>query len=99
MDGNVPLNATLSALAQALNGLGGKFGESIVNGNQILAQLNPRMPQIRHDVQRLANLAEIYYRASPDLWNFLQNAVTTARTLTRPVPGSRARRASRCGRA
>ena len=79
----IELNATLSALAQALNGLGGKFGESIVNGNQILAQLNPRMPQLRHDVQRLANLAEIYYRASPDLWNFLQNAVTTARTLTR----------------
>jgi phospholipid/cholesterol/gamma-HCH transport system substrate-binding protein len=78
----VELNATLSALAQALNGLGGKFGESIVNGNHILAQLNPRMPQLRYDVQRLADLAEIYSRASPDLWNFLQNAVTTARTLT-----------------
>jgi phospholipid/cholesterol/gamma-HCH transport system substrate-binding protein len=73
----------LSALAQALNGLGGKFGESIVNGNQILAQLNPRMPQIRYDVQRLADLEKIYVRASPDLWNFLQNAMTTARTLTR----------------
>ena len=79
----VELNATLSAVAQALNGLGGKFGESIVNGNQILAQLNPRMPQLRYDVQRLADLGEIYSRASPDLWNFLQNAVTTARTLTR----------------
>ena len=79
----VELNATLSALAQALNGLGGKFGESIVNGNHILAQLNPRMPQLRYDVQRLADLGEIYSRASPDLWNFLQNAVTTARTLTR----------------
>jgi phospholipid/cholesterol/gamma-HCH transport system substrate-binding protein len=79
----IELNATLSALAQALNGLGGKFGESIVNGNQILAQLNPRMPHFRYDVQRLADLAEIYSRASPDLWNFLQNAVTTARTLTR----------------
>jgi phospholipid/cholesterol/gamma-HCH transport system substrate-binding protein len=79
----IELNATLSALAQALNGLGGKFGESIVNGNQILAQLNPRMPQLRYDVQRLADLGEIYSRASPDLWNFLQNAVTTARTLTR----------------
>jgi phospholipid/cholesterol/gamma-HCH transport system substrate-binding protein len=79
----IELNATLSALAQALNGLGGKFGESIVNGNQILAQLNPRMPQLRHDVQRLADLGEIYARASPDLWAFLQNAVTTARSLTR----------------
>ncbi len=79
----IELNATLSALAQALDGLGGKFGESIVNGNQILAQLNMRMPQLRHDVQRLADLGEIYASASPDLWDFLHNALTTARTLTR----------------
>lgn len=78
----IELNTTLSALAQALDGLGGKLGESIVNGNHILAQLNPRMPQLRYDVQRLADLGEIYTRASPDLWGFLQNAVTTARTLT-----------------
>jgi phospholipid/cholesterol/gamma-HCH transport system substrate-binding protein len=78
----IELNATLSALAQALNGLGGKFGESIVNGNHILAQLNPRMPQLRYDVRRLADLAEVYSSASPDLWGFLQNAVITARTLT-----------------
>jgi phospholipid/cholesterol/gamma-HCH transport system substrate-binding protein len=79
----IELNATLSALAQALNGLGGKFGESIVNGNQILAHLNPRVQQLGYDVRRLADLGEIYTHASPDLWNFLQNAVTTARTLTR----------------
>jgi phospholipid/cholesterol/gamma-HCH transport system substrate-binding protein len=79
----IELNATLSALAQALDGLGGKFGESIVNGNEILAQLNPRMPQIRYDVRRLADLADAYSRASPDLWDFLRNAVSTARTLTR----------------
>jgi phospholipid/cholesterol/gamma-HCH transport system substrate-binding protein len=79
----IELNATLSALAQALDGLGGNFGQSIVNGNQILAQLNPRMPQLGHDVRRLADLGEVYAHASPDLWAFLQNAVTTARTLTR----------------
>jgi phospholipid/cholesterol/gamma-HCH transport system substrate-binding protein len=79
----IELNATLSALAQALDGLGSKFGESIVNGNAILAQLNPRLPQIRYDVRRLADLADVYTKASPDLWDFLRNAVTTARTLTR----------------
>jgi phospholipid/cholesterol/gamma-HCH transport system substrate-binding protein len=79
----IELNATLSALAQALDGLGGKFGESIVNGNEILAHLNPRMPQIRYDVRRLADLADVYTKASPDLWDFLRNAVTVARTLTR----------------
>ena len=79
----IELNATLSALAQALDGLGSKFGQSIVNGNEILAQLNPRMPQIRYDVRRLADLADVYSGASPDLWDFLRNAVTIARTLTR----------------
>jgi len=79
----IELNATLSAVAQALDGLGSDFGESIVNANQILAQLNPRMPQLNYDVRRLADLGEIYARSSPDLWGFLQNAVTTARTLTK----------------
>jgi phospholipid/cholesterol/gamma-HCH transport system substrate-binding protein len=79
----IELNATLSAVAQALDGLGSNFGESIVNANQILAQLNPRMPQLNYDVRRLADLGEIYARSSPDLWGFLQNAVTTARTLTK----------------
>jgi phospholipid/cholesterol/gamma-HCH transport system substrate-binding protein len=79
----IELNATLSALAQALDGLGSNFGDSIVNGNQILAHLNPRMSELGHDARGLADLGETYVRASPDLWAFLQNAVTTARTLTR----------------
>jgi phospholipid/cholesterol/gamma-HCH transport system substrate-binding protein len=79
----IELNATLSAVAQALDGLGSRFGESIDNGNHILSQLNPRIPQVNYDVRRLADLTEIYVHAAPDLWGFLQNAVTTARTLTR----------------
>jgi phospholipid/cholesterol/gamma-HCH transport system substrate-binding protein len=79
----IELNATLSAAAQALDGLGGNFGESIANGNQILAQLNPKMPQFTYDARRLADLADIYARSSPDLWSFLQNATVTARTLTK----------------
>ena len=38
------------------------------------------MPQIRYDLQRLADLSDVYTKASPDLWNSLDNAVTTART-------------------
>jgi len=79
----IELNATLSAMAHALDGLGGNFGDAIADGNQILAHLNPRMPELNHDVRRLADLTEVYARSSPDLWGFLQNAVTTARTLKR----------------
>ncbi|MCI4673943.1 MCE family protein [Candidatus Mycolicibacterium alkanivorans] len=79
----VKLNLTLSATAEALNGLGTKFGQSIGNANVVLDDINPQMPQIRSNIKQLANLADIYAEASPDFWNFLDKAVTTARTLNR----------------
>jgi phospholipid/cholesterol/gamma-HCH transport system substrate-binding protein len=77
----VKLNLTLSAAAQSLTGLGDKFGQSIVNANAVLDDVNPQMPQIRHDIQQLAGLGDTYAKASPDLFDFLNNAVTTSRTL------------------
>jgi phospholipid/cholesterol/gamma-HCH transport system substrate-binding protein len=76
----IKLNQTLTATAEALTGLGDRFGQSLLNGNDILDDLNPRMPQIRYDNQRLADLADVYADASPDLWDGLDNAVRTART-------------------
>jgi phospholipid/cholesterol/gamma-HCH transport system substrate-binding protein len=77
----IKLNETLTATAEALDGLGDRFGQSLVQGNDILADLNPQMPGIRYDNQRLADLAEVYADAAPALFDGLQNAVTTARTL------------------
>ena len=77
----VKLNLTLSAAAEALNGLGTKFGQSIVSGNAVLDDINPQMPQIRSNIKQLANLADVYTKASPDFWSFLDNASTTARSL------------------
>ncbi|MGV0518004.1 MCE family protein [Mycobacterium kansasii] len=76
----VKLNLTLSAAAQALTGLGDRFGQSIVNANAILDDVNPRMPQARRDIQQLASLGDVYANASPDLFDFLDNSVPTART-------------------
>lgn len=77
----IKLNQTLTATAQALDGLGDRFGEAVIDGNEILAEVNPLMPQLRRDNQLLADLADVYADASPDLFDGLQNAVTTARTL------------------
>jgi phospholipid/cholesterol/gamma-HCH transport system substrate-binding protein len=77
----VKVNLTLSAAAQALSGLGDKFGQSLINGSAALDEVNPRMPIIRHDLQALATLGDTYADASPDLFDFLNNAVTTAHTL------------------
>ena len=77
----IKLNQTLSATAEALDGLGDRFGQSIMHGNEILADINPQMPEIRRLNQGLANLGDVYANAAPDLFDGLENAVTTARTL------------------
>ncbi len=77
----VKLNLTLSAAAQALTGLGDKFGQSVVNANALLDDVNPQMPQARRDIQLLAGLGDTYADAAPDLIDFLNSAVVTARTI------------------
>jgi phospholipid/cholesterol/gamma-HCH transport system substrate-binding protein len=77
----IKVNQTLTALAQALSGVGGKFGESLEHANVILDDLNPQMPRLREDTARLSDLADVYADASPDLWDGLNSAVTTAHTL------------------
>ncbi|WP_328363551.1 MCE family protein [Mycobacterium sp. NBC_00419] len=77
----VKLNLTLSAAAEALDGLGTKFGQSVLNGNAVLDDINPQMPQLRSNIQQLTKLADVYKQASPDFWAFLDHAVTTARSL------------------
>jgi phospholipid/cholesterol/gamma-HCH transport system substrate-binding protein len=76
----IKVNQTLTATAEALTGLGDRFGQSLENGNRILDDLNPQMPQIANDNRRLADLADVYADASPDLWNGLENAVRSAQT-------------------
>jgi phospholipid/cholesterol/gamma-HCH transport system substrate-binding protein len=77
----VKLNETLAATAQALDGLGDRFGQSITHSNDILADVNPQLPQLRSDTQNFADLADVYADASPDLWRALKDAVITTRTL------------------
>jgi phospholipid/cholesterol/gamma-HCH transport system substrate-binding protein len=74
------LNQTLAAAAEALDGLGERFGQSIIHGNEILTDLNPQLPQIRRDTKLLADLGGVYADAAPDLFDGLENAVTTAQT-------------------
>ncbi|CAN5812441.1 MCE family protein [soil metagenome] len=77
----VKLNLTLSGAAEAVSGLGSKFGTALVSTNTVLEDLNPRMDQLHHDVHQLASVADVLADASPDLWNALSKLTTTARTL------------------
>ena len=77
----IKLNLTLSGAADALSGLGDKFGTSLVDGNRILDNINPRMDRVHHDVAQLARVADVVADASPDLWHSLAAVATTAQTL------------------
>nr|WP_237166508.1 MCE family protein [Mycolicibacterium hippocampi] len=77
----VKLNLTLSGVAEALSGLGQKFGESLVDANQVLDNLNPQMDQVQHNFKQFAALTDAVGDVSPELWNALKNLSTTARTL------------------
>ncbi|HEX7321689.1 MAG TPA: MCE family protein [Mycobacterium sp.] len=77
----VKVNLTLSAAAEALTGLGDKFGQSLVNANAILDEVNPLQPQARHDIQQLAVLADNYAKAAPDLLESLNSFAVVAKTL------------------
>jgi phospholipid/cholesterol/gamma-HCH transport system substrate-binding protein len=75
------LNLTLSGTADALSGLGDKFGDALVQGNKVLDNLNPQMDQLRADIRQLATVTDALGDASPDLWSFVDHVTTTARTL------------------
>lgn len=77
----VRVNLTLSGAAQSLTGLGERFGVSLINGDAILADVNPQLPQARTDIQKVAALGETYANAAPDLWDTLDHAVTAAHTV------------------
>lgn len=77
----VKLNLTLSATAEALTGVGGKLGKTLVTANTALDNLNPRLPRLQYGLQQLSGLAEVYTGAGPDFWDALDNALTTVRTL------------------
>ncbi len=77
----VKLNLTLSATAEALTGLGGKFGQALVNTNAALDNINPRLGRLQVLNQKLSGVADVYTAAGPDFWDAIDNALTTARTL------------------
>jgi phospholipid/cholesterol/gamma-HCH transport system substrate-binding protein len=83
----IKLNQTLAAAAEALDGSGQRFGRSLDDGNAILADLNERVPQIRYDIERFADLGEEYAAVSPDLFAGLDDTARTAQTLNEQQAG------------
>lgn len=75
------LNATLSAFATALEGRGDRIGDNLTRVEGYLHRLNPHLPSLTEDFARLADVAQVYGDAAPDLMEILRNTVTTSRTV------------------
>jgi phospholipid/cholesterol/gamma-HCH transport system substrate-binding protein len=76
------LNATLYAVAHALQGNGDQLGDTLETLDDYLAEMNPELPTLKKDLQLLSEVSRTYELAAPDLIKVLKNATVTARTIT-----------------
>lgn len=75
------LNATLTAMAEALRGRGEKLGQTLVAFDNYLKKFNPHIPQLVTDLENLGKLSDELNKAAPDLFATLNNFQTGARTV------------------
>ncbi|MBE1531577.1 MCE family protein [Actinomadura algeriensis] len=76
------LNATLNALATALQGRGDQLGENLEQADALLKKINPELGTLVQDLHGLADVADVYNAAAPDLLQTLRNLNVTSRTIT-----------------
>jgi phospholipid/cholesterol/gamma-HCH transport system substrate-binding protein len=75
------LNATLNALSTALGGRGEQLGHTMDELDAYLGQIDDHLPTMRRDLVKLAQVADTYDLAAPDLLAVLGNVTTTSRTI------------------
>ncbi|WP_258177691.1 MCE family protein, partial [Streptomyces solincola] len=75
------LSATLTAMAQALDGRGEQLGATLVRLDAHLKKLNPHLPALNRDISRLVEVSRIYADAAPGILDALTDAATTTGTL------------------
>ena len=75
------LSSTLTAVATALDGRGKQLGQTLAGLSDYLGKLNPSLPDIKADITGLANVANTYDKAAPDLLQALSDLTTTSRTI------------------
>lgn len=75
------LNATLNALATALGGRGEQLGDTLDRLDSYLGAIDDDLPTLRKDLILLAEVADTYNVAAPDLLGVLDNVTVTARTV------------------
>ena len=75
------LNATLNALATALEGRGDQLGQNIETIDSYLKRINPEIPELVSDLRLTAKTSDIYADILPQVADILDNTVKTTGTL------------------
>jgi phospholipid/cholesterol/gamma-HCH transport system substrate-binding protein len=76
------LNATLTAIADSLEGRGNELGDNLARLDTYLRTFNQHLPSFTTDISELASVADSYDQAAPDLLRFLANSSVTSQTIT-----------------
>ncbi|GAA4805141.1 MCE family protein [Nocardioides caeni] len=76
------LNATLHAVSTALEGRGENLGETMDQLGDYIGAIDEHLPTLRQDLIALAEVADAYDLAAPDLLDVLDNVTVTSKTLT-----------------
>jgi phospholipid/cholesterol/gamma-HCH transport system substrate-binding protein len=74
------LNYTLTAMANALEGRGQAIGQNLVILDDYLQRMNPKIPLLIDDLDKLSTVSNTYADVVPELANLLRNSVTTGNT-------------------
>lgn len=75
------LSAMLSEFSDMLRGQGKEIGDTMVEWSRYVAKLNPKVPQMTEDLERLARVADEWNVAVPDLVDALSTMTTSSQTL------------------
>ncbi|QYJ04864.1 MCE family protein [Nocardioides panacisoli] len=74
--GPAELASAIGSAAQALDGRGAQLRATLASANDYLERLNPRMPQVRADLEKLAANAELADEIAPDLLDAAEDTLT-----------------------
>ena len=80
------LSVTLNALSEALRGRGDQLGKNFALNGAYFAKLNPSLPRLGQDMAGLADFANNYADATPDLLKVLDNFSASSRDLVEEKP-------------
>jgi virulence factor Mce-like protein len=80
------LNATLTAVATALNGRGEKLGNLIEQVETYTSQVAPHTSELVHDITTVGTVGQELSHDAPDLLATLNDAISTSQTIVASQP-------------